>query len=113
MKPVCVAQFDERPRIAALPDGSLLACHVRRDTRVQAVEARASRDYGRSWDELEELFSLPADPGRWGGWEVLVDQEGELHLFLMNDRGTRVFANPFDEGQVDRPGIQERRLDVC
>jgi len=79
---------------------------------VQSVEARASRDYGKTWDEPETLFSLPTEPGRWGGWEVLVDREGELHLFLMNDRGTRVFADPFDEGQVDRPGIQERRLDV-
>ena len=112
MKPVCVAQLDERPRLATLPDGSLLGCYVRRDTRVQAVEARSSVDDGHTWGEPEVLFDLPAEPGRWGGWEVLVDQEGEVHLFLMNDRGTRVFANPFDEGQVERPGIQERCLDV-
>ena len=112
MKPVCVAQFDERPRIAALPDGSLLGCYVRGDTRVQAVEARSSRNNGHTWGDPEVLVALPTEPGRWGGWEVLVDREGELHLFLMNDRGTRVFANPSDEGQVEHLGIQERRLDI-
>ncbi len=30
----------------------------------------------------------------------------------MNDRGTHVFTDPFDEGPVSRPGMADRRLDI-
>ena len=61
----------------------------------------------------EEDDSSDDDPiGRWGGCEALVDVEGEVHLFLMNDRGTGVFRRP-DSGAVRKSlGIHQRRLDI-
>ncbi|MBQ37051.1 MAG: sialidase family protein [Candidatus Latescibacteria bacterium] len=75
MKPVCVAQFDERPRVAQLPDGSLQAVCIPAASE-QAVVARSSHDGGRTWSDPETLFALSMDHGRWGGWETLVDRDG-------------------------------------
>ena len=53
------------------------------------------------------------DPiGGWGGCEVLVDADGEIHLFLVNDRATGVMVDPALRGQVRSMEIHDRRLDV-
>lgn len=147
MKPKILAQLDERPRIAVLPDGTLWGLYVSREVGVQEVLARPSVDGGNNWGEPEALFALPeaiapeevaapplrpggesiggsapvgeeddtsdGDPiGRWGGCEVVVDAEGEVHLFLMNDRGTGVLRRP-DIGEVRKSlGAHQRRLDI-
>ena len=147
MKPKILAQLDERPRIAVLPDGEIWGIHVSGDAGIQEVRVRSSVDGGITWAEPEALFALPEsvspeegaapplrpggeavggsapagemddssddDPiGRWGGCEALVDAEEEVHLFLMNDRGTGVFRRP-DSGEVRKSlGIHQRRLDI-
>ena len=147
MKPVILAQLDERPLVAVLPDGALLGFHVSREADIQEVRVRSSRDTGVNWSKPEGVFTLPepiapaevappqrvadtgspggsmpvgavddssqTDPiGRWGGCQVLVDAEGEIHLFLLNDRGTGVFADPSGEGEIKRMGLHDRRLDI-
>lgn len=110
--PVCVAGFDERPRVAQLPDGTLLGVYVCSEAHVQNVAAKSSTDCGRTWTMPEALFSLPTKPGRWAGCEVLVDQEGEMHVFLLNDRNTGVLADPSGEEKRKPLGFSELRLDI-
>jgi len=43
---------------------------------------------------------------------VLVDADGEIHLFLLNDRATGVLRDPAGEGEVRRMSLHERRLDI-
>lgn len=57
--------------------------------------------------------SADEDPiGGWGGCEVLVDADGEIHLFLLNDRATGVLRDPAGEGEVRRLSLHQRRLDI-
>ncbi len=98
--PVLVAQFDSKPVIASLPDGTLLAVFLRTVGGDQEMRARWSHDNGLSWSEEQTLSILPSGFGQWGGLEVFVDRRGEIHLFTLNDAGT-----------AGRP-MRERRLDI-
>lgn len=98
--PRLVAQFDAKPVIALLPDGTLMAVFLRTVGEHQEMRARFSRDNGVSWGDEHTLSPLPSGLGRWGGLEVLVDRRGEIHLFTLNDAGT-----------AGRP-MPERRLDI-
>ncbi|GBC76867.1 hypothetical protein HRbin08_00335 [bacterium HR08] len=98
--PRLIVQFDAKPVIALLPDGTLMAVFLRTVGENQEMRARFSRDNGMSWSEERTLSPLPAGLGRWGGLEVLVDRRGEIHLFTLNDAGT-----------AGRP-MPERRLDI-
>lgn len=110
--PRILARLDERPRIVVLPDGCLLGAFVRLVSGAYEAAARRSGDGGATWSEPERLVVLPRAPGAWGGCEALVDRTGELHLFLLNDRGTGVLADPAGEGEVKRLGLQDLRLDI-
>lgn len=110
--PRVLARLEERLRIVALPDGTLLGACVRRVGGGYQAAARRSRDGGATWSEPETLALLPREPGPWDGCEALVGRDGELHLFLLNDRGTGVLADPAGEGEVKRLALLERRLDI-
>jgi hypothetical protein len=57
--------------------------------------------------------SSDADPmGRWGGCQVLVDADQEVHLFLVNDRGTGMLLPQEERGKAPSLAAHERRLDV-
>ena len=112
MKPVQVAQLDERPQIAVLPDGGLWGLSILKEALEQKLLYRTSADGGRSWSELDLLFDLPVEPGRWGGCLVLVDREGEIHTFLLNDRNTGVFRDPSVKDQPGPLPMGDRRIDV-
>lgn len=62
---------------------------VRNIDDVQETVARFSRDNGYSWSKPKILFKLPTESGRWGGCEVLVDRDGEVHLFFLKWREGR------------------------
>ena len=111
MKPEIIAQFSERPRIVEYLDGVLVAFHITK-TYDQQVVIRYSRNEGKSWSEDTENISLPRDPGRWAGPQALVDREGRVHLFLMNDRNTGVFRVPGAAPGIESVGIDERRIDI-
>ena len=110
MKPLWIGIFDQRPRIALLPDGRLIALFMRHVGGVQEIAAQYSDDDGLSWGEPESLFRLPKEPGGWGGLEVLVDQDGELHIFLLNDAHTGIIQT--GEERQKPPSVTERRLDI-
>ncbi len=112
MKPICLAQLDERPQIAVLPGGDLWGLSILQESPEQKLMHRTSADGGRTWSEPEALFDLPADPGRWGGCLVLVDREDEMHVFLVNDRNTGVFRHPSVENQPGPLPIVDRRIDI-
>ena len=112
MKPIRLAQFDERPRIVLLPGGDLWGISVRAAGGSQEVVTIASADGGRTWSAPEALLDLSTDPGCWGGAMPLVDTEGELHLFLLNDRGTGVFDRRSLDGRPKSRPIQDRRIDI-
>lgn len=85
-EPEIVATLERKPWIVLLPDGRLAALYVREVDGFQEVPVRYSED-GLTWGKEVTLLKLPEEPGGWAGPVALVDHEGELHLFLLNDAG--------------------------
>jgi len=109
MKPVLLKNFDQRPIIAQLHDEKLMAFFMRTKDDVQQATARLSTDNGYSWSEEETLFQLPTEPGGWGGPEALVDSNGEIHLFFLNDAHTGVVRT----SKAQQPtSAGQKRLDI-
>lgn len=100
-KPVQLASFDHASRISKLADGKLIAPFLTERGKEQEAAARYSDDNGYSWSEPELLFTLPASDGRFGGPEVLVDRDGEVHLFFVN-------AAHANAGRA----VPDRRIDI-
>jgi hypothetical protein len=104
-----VATFDLKPDVVLMPDGRIVALFVRTEEGSQEVAVRTSADDGYSWGEAESLLRLPEEPGGWAGPMGLVDRDGELHLFLLNDAHTGVVrtgeqrqrALPMDQLRLD------------
>jgi hypothetical protein len=87
-KPLTLSVMDNLMVINKLPDKSLMGVFVREVNGVTEVVAIYSRDNGRIWTQPEILMSLTKEFGNWWCWtEVLLDREGELHLFFLNDAG--------------------------
>ena len=112
MKPLILAKFDVKPRIVQLPDGALMGFFVRTVADAQEVAAYSSRDGGCSWKGPDKLFPLPSEPGVWGGTECLVDRDGEVHVFLLNDAWSGVFREVSSEAEKRRLRPRERALDI-
>lgn len=110
MKPDLIAGFSKRPKIVLLPDGRLAAFYLVEKDGTQAASARYSEDDGLSWGETETLFKLPKKPGGWGGLQALVDRDGELHFFHLNDAHTGTFT--IGEKRREPLPMPERRLDI-
>ena len=108
MKPIWVMKFDQRPMIAKLHNEKLIAFFMRTVDGVQQITARLSDDNGYSWSEETTLFSLSSEPGGWGGLEALVDSNGEVHLFFLNDAHTGIMRT----GEAQRASVSEKRLDI-
>ncbi len=94
-EPEILYHFEEMPRVLTLPDGRLIAVFIRHKgpglpaaENFQDVRARYSDDNGESWSEEEVLFRLPKEAGGFGYYVGLVDNKGEIHLFMLNDRAT-------------------------
>src|SRR5689334_22444169 len=100
--PKVIAQFPYKPIILRMPGNTLQALFPLCDKSfaandapyvTNAVGARRSSDNGHTWSEERTLFRLPTtDGGWWGveGIEAFLDDEGELHLFFLNDARTGV-----------------------
>ena len=112
MKPECIANWDVRSLFLELPDTTLMAVHVDKGSPVQKIVVSYSADGGSDWQPQEELFPLDMEHGRWDLAQILVDNRGEIHIFLLNDRGTGVFVNPHDEGKEADYDIYARYLDI-
>ncbi len=111
LRPRAVAKFDEMPKPALLPDGSLVAFFIPTVNGEQEVAARFSKDNGSSWSELQTLFKLPKGVGGFGYFEDLVDRDGEVHLFFLNDAGTGVIRPRAGE-EAHRIRKDQQRLDI-
>jgi hypothetical protein len=105
--PVPLAVMAERPVIIRLPDQTLMA--VSMPDPGQDVVARASADNGATWSDTRVLLHLADGPWGWAGLEALADQDGEVHLFLLNDAGTGVIRT--GEGQHVE-SMPRKRLDI-
>lgn len=97
--------FGEMPRVLTIPNGVLIALFISHDgpgvpaaKDDQQVRARYSTDNGDSWGQEKVLFTLPKEAGGFGYWVGMVDGEGEIHLFLLNDRGSGAIL-PLPEGK--------------
>lgn len=91
--PAPLASFGEKPVFAQLRDGTLIALFSRSSAESAEVRVRRSTDAGVTWTEEETLLALDPKVGGWTLPEALVDREGALHLFFLNDEGTGVVLN--------------------
>jgi len=92
---------DYIPFYAQLTDGRLMGISERTVEGTHEATARYSRDEGKSWSEAETLVKLPRENGDWGISNVLLDRDGEIHLFL-------TLSYKVGEGK----GIYDMRIDV-
>ncbi|MHB9107315.1 MAG: sialidase family protein [Armatimonadota bacterium] len=111
LPPTPLAALREWARIVQYPDGSLAAFAVRSEGTGQAVSAWFSAD-GNAWEGPEPLVLLPKGMGLWGGVEALVDRDGEVHLFLLNDLGSGSLGNTAGEEAHPELKAGEVRLDL-
>lgn len=106
LRPIAAGVFTERPKIVRLLDGSLLAF----TSAPRQVVARTSTDHGETWSAERPLLSLDSwPPGIGGVTEALVDQAGELHLFLLDQ------WRPDPRGEGERGGVGSyhgHRIDI-
>jgi hypothetical protein len=85
-KPAWVPNLNEIVRIVKLRDGKLIAVFLRTTATGPEAAARYSTDDGQTWSTAETLVALAKDADGWGSPEPLVDQAGEIHLFLLKPR---------------------------
>jgi hypothetical protein len=86
--PPSMSKLAEAMVMAPLLDGKLIAVLDRAGPDGHQAIARYSSDGGRSWSEPETLFTLPKEMGNWGLHYLLVDHQGELHIFYQADAKT-------------------------
>ena len=117
-EPFILFHFDEMPRVLTLPDGRLIAVFIRHKgpglpaaKDFQDVRARYSDNNGESWSKEEVLFRLPKEAGGFGYFVGLVDNDGEIHLYMLNDRATGRIL-PLPEGLVSKPVTIDSPLDI-
>ncbi|GMV96781.1 MAG: hypothetical protein AMXMBFR83_11410 [Phycisphaerae bacterium] len=109
--PRIVVRFEECPIIVQLKSGPLMGVYQRWFEKRPELAARDSRDGGTTWSEPRRLLELPREPGGWLGAYALVDGDGRLHVFSLNDAHTGIVQT----GEDDRPRVGrtgERRLDI-
>lgn len=111
-RPEIIAHFPEMPHVLTLPDGKLMALFIRYEgpglpaaEDSQVVRARYSTDNGDTWSDEVPLFTLPRDAGGFGYYVTLLDQQGEIHIFMLNDRRTGAIL-PLPGGKNAPPSIQ-------
>ncbi len=131
MRPTPLAKFADKPYIVRLPDQRLGAFFFKpldgAEESVarysgQHIAARFSRDHGLTWTDEQHVLTLPLEHGGWfrqDGFDALVDDEGEVHLFFLNDAHTGVVPAPkgkeLPSGEEQRPQagqLREKRLDI-
>lgn len=104
-----IAELAGHPVFAVLKDGRLAGFSLVQLGDQQVVQMQTSSDGARTWTEPQTVLSLSSEAGHWGGPEVLVDHNGEVHLILLNDANTGIFRG----GEAQRrPNLSERHLDI-
>ncbi len=107
--PTRLAEIAGHPVFAVLKDGTLAGFTLTNENGRQIVQMQTSPDRSRTWTPPQSVLTLPSDVGGWGGPEVLVDRNGEVHLIFLNDAKTGIIKT----GEAERPTrMNERRLDI-
>lgn len=109
--PRSIAEFSEKPVLVQLQDDALAAFFLRSGAGMQVVVQRLSRDLGKTWGEEERLLELSHEPGGWSTPEALVDRDGELHLFFLNDAHSGVILGGEDQ-RIHAGSVTGIRLDI-
>lgn len=120
MPPTRVAHFVGMPKPVTLPDGTFAAYFIDHEgpgldatPLRQSVEVRYSEDGGASWSDAETVADLPSDAGGFGYFVPLVDERGEVHLFVLCDAGTgAVRPRPSGSGGPVVEPLASQRLDI-
>ena len=104
-------KYPDYAAYAQLPDGRLMQIFdVRADGE---TAARYSTDEGNSWSEAETLFKLPKKKGQWSLSNVLLDHEGEMHIFYQLYYTVAESKEVLDiTGNVRPNSIYDMRYDV-
>lgn len=103
--PQSIAEFPEKPVLVQLPDDELAAFFVRSAENRQNVVMRSSSDMGKTWSDEAPVLELSPEIGGWNLPEALVDRDGEVHLFFLNDAHTGIIST----GEAQRPKAGQLR----
>src|SRR4051812_31475850 len=118
--PEQLAHFNEMGKPAVFPDGTVALYFI--DIRgpglpatqdVQELRVRTSKDNGKTWSDSESLLKFPASEGGFGFHDSLVDQQGEVHIFMLCDANTGVIKSR--EAKDGKPAVEpitRQHLDV-
>ena len=119
LPPHRLAHFEVMPKLVTLPDGTLAACEiVHRGPGLgitppkQEVLFQYSTDDGRSWSDRVPVAQLPSHEGGFGFGIPMIDQDGEIHVFLLCDRNTGVIRARTEEGVVPVEPMARQKLEV-
>lgn len=112
--PQVIATLDTSGRIVRLRDGSL---HLYTLTTAAAdrscdVVLRVSHDHGSTWRDVGPVLSLDGRVGGWGWVDALVDDDGHVQLFLLNDRNTGVFEKSIGEMDAAKSSLGRHIIDI-
>lgn len=114
--PQIVASFPNAPgshypfrqnmyRVLQLPDGRIIALSIaRRSDGQQTMQGRYSTDDGRHWTAPVNLFRWPKAAGGFALFDALVDQRGEIDIFILCDANSGTLFPKSEEGPATRPG---------
>lgn len=118
--PEQLAHFDAMGKPVVFPDGTVALYFIDirgpglgKTPEVQELRVRTSQDNGKTWSDFESLTELPAEEGGFGFHDSLVDQNGEVHIFMLCDANTGVIrAREAAEGRPAVEPLARQRLDI-
>lgn len=112
--PQVITTLDESGRIVRLPDGTLhlYLLGEAAGPRNRPVLRRISRDHGATWSEAQAVLILDGSVGAWGTVDALIDDRGDTHLFLLNDRNSGVFAQAVGEMDAAKSTLGRNLIDI-
>jgi len=113
--PHIVSQFTAAPgehypfrqnmyRALLLPDGKIIALSIARKDGQQTMQGRDSPDNGHRWSEPRDLFPWPKQAGGFGLFNAIVDQAGEIHIWVLCDANSGALFPKEEEGPPTRTG---------
>ena len=96
--------------VATMKDGRIFSCYAGEYEEIERLDldeerpeiwvyVRTSDDGGRTWTEPQQAFAFPAGKGTSGGGPLLVDRDGNIHIFSM-----RIY-------KIDWEGLEVPELD--
>ncbi|MFN0172823.1 MAG: exo-alpha-sialidase [Bryobacteraceae bacterium] len=109
--PRVIALMDESPIVVRLPNRTLGAWLVKASGEHDQVFEILSTDNGRAWTPPRSVHVFSEKAGTFGGPEPLVDQNGEIHLFLV--RVSKYTMG--NRGEAERPSFDDykgNRIDI-